>query len=140
MSDEHKIWYHGSPFHLTVIRAGSTITPDRELARVFSHKPGLVSQDIDDNGQRWIKHSGRQPGVLYRIAEELAPGDVYPHPESTMLPAQEWLTARELRVERIEATAVNADELLTEQESELLSRRVGAQRGITTEHTKDTNN
>ena len=117
-------WYHGSPHPLTVIRAGSTITQDRELARVFSHKPGLVSQEIEDDGTRRIKHSGRQPGVLYRVAEELRPGDIYPHPESTMLPHQEWLTTRELRVERIEATVVLDAELLTEFEIEELRRRL----------------
>jgi hypothetical protein len=41
-----------------------------------------------------------------------------------MLPRQEWLTTRELRVERIEATVVLDAELLTEPEIEELKRRL----------------
>ena len=84
-------WYHGSPAELIVLRSGSTITRDRHLAEVFSHKPQIVS--IDDDGR--IRHSGTQPGYLYRIAETVAPDDVYPHPNSSMAPGLEWLTRRE---------------------------------------------
>jgi len=37
--DYSKPWYHGSPLKLDVLRAGSTMTQWRDLARVFSHKP-----------------------------------------------------------------------------------------------------
>ena len=49
----NNIWYHGSPYELTTIRKGSTITPNIDLARVFSHKPSCVS--IEDN--ELIKHN-----------------------------------------------------------------------------------
>ncbi|NLS79196.1 MAG: hypothetical protein GXY76_18260 [Chloroflexi bacterium] len=90
-------WYHGSPLELTILRAGSTITQDRALASAFSHKPTLLC--IEDDGT--IRHNGTQPGILYRIAEELGEGDMHPHPRTTMAPGLEWLTTRELRLEPI---------------------------------------
>ena len=38
----NRVWYHGSPEDLTELATGSTITPNRALARAFSHKPTLV--------------------------------------------------------------------------------------------------
>lgn len=111
--DCSKPWYHGSLLRLTVLRPGSTITQDRELARVFSHKPSLVVQDVDSDGRRRIRHSGRLQGFLYKIAEAVGEEDVYPHPYTTMEAGQEWLTRRELKVELIGVTEVNEDELLT---------------------------
>ena len=37
------IWYHGSPLVLEVLATDSTITRNRDLARVFSHRPTIVS-------------------------------------------------------------------------------------------------
>ena len=85
-------WYHGSPLPLQTLRQGSTITQDRELARVFSHKPGLVS--VDDDGS--FLHDGVLPGYLYEIAENLLPQDLTAHPFSSMTFGKEWLTNREL--------------------------------------------
>jgi hypothetical protein len=104
-------WYHGSPLQLTRLLQGSTITQDRHLAEVFSHKPTIVS--IDDNGA--ILHNGTVEGYLYRIAEQIGPGDVYPHPNSSMGQGKEWLTSRELRLELIGPTTARAKERLTEQ-------------------------
>ena len=105
-------WYHGSPLQLNVLCVGSTITTDRDLARVFSHKPAIVS--IDDDGA--IRHTGTVPGLLYRVAEEVSAGDIYPHPRSSMGPGKEWLTRRELRLELIGPTQVVESERLTEGE------------------------
>jgi hypothetical protein len=115
---ESETWYHGSPLQLTILRAGSTITRDREVARVFSHKPPIVS--IDDDGT--IRHTGTAPGYLYRIDEPLGPGDVYPHPRTTMQPGLEWLTRRELRLSLIGPTQVRKEELLTEDQVTELRR------------------
>jgi hypothetical protein len=115
-------WYHGSPIRLSTLNVGSTITQDQDLARVFSHKPSLVSQGYERD-ERHIKHSGDAPGYLYRVAEPLAPSDVRPHPTTTMGPGQEWLTNRELRVELIGPTEVRADERLTATEIEELRIR-----------------
>jgi hypothetical protein len=127
--DHITLWYHGSPLELTSLRTGSTITQDRDLARVFSHKPSLVSQDTDERGERQIKHSGRQPDLFYRIDEPILPGDIYPHPQSTIGPGQEWLTTRPLRLALIEPTLPQEDELLNAMEIEALLARL-AEQGI----------
>jgi hypothetical protein len=90
-------WYHGSPLELTVLRAGSTITPERRLAEVFSHKPTLVS--MEDDGS--LEHNGSLPGFLYQVAEEVKEEDVEQHPRSSMSPGQEWLTRRDLMLKLI---------------------------------------
>ena len=113
-------WYHGSPLQLTVLREGSTITQDRHLAEVFSHKPQKVS--MSDDGT--IKHSGVQPGLLYRVAEEVGPGDVYPHPNSSMAPGVEWLTRRELELELIGPVEIVDGERLTQEELSTLQQMV----------------
>ena len=118
-------WYHGSPLQLTTLRAGSTITRDRDLARVFSHKPPLVS--IGDDGA--IQHTGTLPGYLYRIDEPLEPEDAYPHPRTTMQPGLEWLTCRELRLELIGPTVVREEEFLTEEQVAVLRARLESLRG-----------
>ena len=107
---QDETWYHGSPLQLTVLRAGSTITRNRDLARVFSHKPRLVS--IGDDGA--LQHTGTLPGYLYRIDEPLGPEDVTPHPRTTMPVGLEWLTRRELRLALIGPTEVREEEFLTE--------------------------
>ena len=103
-------WYHGSSLPLTVLRAGSTFTQDRTLARVFSHKPAIVSRENDGK----ILHTGTLPGFLYRIAESVMPGDLLPHPSSTMPDGLEWLTLRNFPLECIEATVPLPSEKLTD--------------------------
>jgi hypothetical protein len=120
MSDD-PIWYHGSPSELTSIRAGSTITHDRDLARVFSHKPPIVS--MADDGS--IRHTGTLPGYLYRVDEPVGAEDIYPHPRSSMPPGAEWLTRRELRLALIGPTEVREEERLDEEEVAELRRRMG---------------
>jgi hypothetical protein len=105
-----KTWYHGSPFKLTVLREGSTITQDKDLARVFSHKPTIVCRN--ENGS--IRHNGENPGFLYCITEALSPDDVYPHPNSSMKEGKEWLTKRELRLSLICRTNTLEGEKLTQ--------------------------
>jgi hypothetical protein len=112
-------WYHGSPHELATLRAGSTITRDRDVARVFSHKPPVVS--ISDEGE--IKHTGTLPGYLYRIDEHVGPEDVYPHPRTMMAPGVEWLTRRDLRLALLGPTVVRDEEGLSEEELAALWRR-----------------
>jgi hypothetical protein len=117
--DFTKPWYHGSPKALDVLRAGSTITQDRELARAFSHKPTLVS--VDDAGEaRQIKHNGHELGFLYCVAEEITSEDVTPHPRSAIEFGKEWLTGRALRLTLIEPTQPVREEMLTVEEIEAL--------------------
>lgn len=119
-------WYHGSPLQLTVLLPGSTITPDRDLARIFSHKPTIVSQDVNDQGERTLKHTGQAPGFLYRVAETVNPADVLPHPQTTMGPRQEWLIKRALRVALIEPTQLIANEKLSDAEIAALRAKGGS--------------
>ncbi|MGQ9514997.1 MAG: hypothetical protein ACUVTL_08135 [Thermoproteota archaeon] len=91
--DYGKKWYHGSPLELVVTRRGSTVTQDRELARIFSHKPTIVS--ISDDGR--IKHDGKIPGFLYCIDEDIGVGDLHPHPHSSIGLGKEWVTDRDLK-------------------------------------------
>ena len=118
--DYNQPWYHGTPLRLATIYTESTVTQDRNLARIFSHKPTLVS--LSDDGT--IKHNGAMPGFLYRIDEVILLNDVYPHPNSSMEWGMEWLTNRELRVRLIDHTRVVDSERLTENEViELMKRR-----------------
>lgn len=88
-------WFHGSNQKFEVLRAGSTITPRRELAEAFSHKPAMLS--IADDGT--ILHNGTEYGYLYEIEEPLSlDQDIYEHPRTTIGKNMEFLTRRPLRV------------------------------------------
>jgi hypothetical protein len=117
-------WLHGSPEELDVLREGSTITQDRILARVFSHKPSLVS--FDEHGA--IFHNGRRAGILYQVMEEIGPADVTPVPGSTLPPGAEWLITRPVRVAPIERVEIDPEELLTKDEEAELRRRMASMR------------
>ena len=120
--DPCQTWYHGSPYELSILHRGSTITQKRELARIFSHKPTIVS--VEDDGS--IHHDGTEPGFLYVILEDLGPGDVIPHPHSTMEEGDEWVTTRDLHVQLIATTELVPSELLTGEEiAELKKRLIG---------------
>ncbi len=117
-------WYHGSPFELTTLRVGSTITQRRDLARIFSHKPAIVC--IENDGR--IKHNGAFSGYLYVIDEAVSPEDVEAHPRTTMGPGDEWLTHRELHVRLLGVVEPQPEELLTEAELADLRQRIAARR------------
>jgi hypothetical protein len=104
-------WYHGSPLQLTSLRPGSTITPDIDLARVFSHKPNIVCLE-DERLPPRLRHNGSQPGFLYRVVG-VQPGAVGPHPRSSMPAGKEWLTERGLTVTLIGPTQVRPEEILS---------------------------
>jgi hypothetical protein len=121
--DYSRTWYHGSPLELAAIREGSTITQDRRLAEVFSHKPTIVS--VSDDGR--VQHNGTLPGFLYYVVEEVGPEDAYPHPRTTMEEKKEWLTRRELRVALIGPTRISDDDRLSEEDIvEIRKRMAGA--------------
>ena len=116
-------WYHGSQQKLTELQQGSSITQNRDIARVFSHRPSLVSQEADGT----IKHDGTAPGYLYVVAEPLAAEDIYPHPHAVNVSRWEWLTKRPLRVQLVEETKVRDSERLTEEElAELRTKQMRA--------------
>ena len=105
-----KSWYHGSPIKLTYLLKGSTITQDKNPARIFSHKPSIVC--IGDQGD--IKHNGMIQGYLYQIIGEIDSCDVIPHPRSSMPEGLEWLINHELKVLEIGTTQVREEELLND--------------------------
>lgn len=123
--DPDRPWYHGSPLELTELRPGSTITQDRQLARIFSHKPTLVSLN-DDGG---VRHNGGEEGYLYGIRETVRREDIEPHSTSVMPPSAEWLTRRALTLALVERTRVCPEERLCRGEVVLLHLRV-ALRGL----------
>ena len=112
-------WYHGSPQRIYSLRAGSTITPDRHLAEVFSLKPRLVC--LEDDGS--IRHDGQLLGWLHVVDEPLGPDDLEPHPRSSMPPGLEWLTTRPLRLRLLGPVAVDPAERLDEATLAELRRR-----------------
>ena len=120
-------WYHGSPLQLNRLRKGSTITQDRDLARVFSHRPPLVSETHDASGSRLIKHTGESAGCLYQVIDGVSSADVFAHPKTAMEPGQEWLTRRELPLEFIERTVVRDHERLSAEEIAALRQRLEGQ-------------
>ncbi len=115
-------WYHGSPFVLTTIRPGSSITANLPLARAFSHKPTLLT--LDDDGR--VKHDGTLPGYLYCVAEEVRPEDIRPHPRSSMPAGEEWLTTRELSLRLIGPVEIGDEEKLSEKEIAWCRRKLAA--------------
>jgi len=124
MQKKAACYYHGSSMELTELRPGSTVTPDPNLARVFSHKPAVVTMSEDGR----LEHTGTLPGYLYRIAEAIGANDVMPHPQARLLPGKEFLTNRELRLELVRATSVYTEERLAPVEALRLLRdqKVGA--------------
>jgi hypothetical protein len=119
--DPCQTWYHGSPHRLSFLRSGSTITQKRELARVFSHNPTIVS--VTDEGE--IKHNGTSRGYLYVVAEAVFPKDVVPHPYSTMEPEDEWVTTRDLALHLLSPTELDPAEQLTDEELARLLQQSG---------------
>ena len=105
------VWYHGSNQWFSLLKEGSTITPWRELAEAFSHKPVVLS--ILDDGT--IVHNGEAPGYLYLLDEEVALGrDVIPHPRSTMESGLEFLTTRPVQVRFIAHVDPPSEDFLTD--------------------------
>jgi len=113
-------WYHGSPYRLDTLLAGSTITQSEHVARVFSHKPEIVSLDDEEGGELRVRHTGRLPGLLYLVDEPIGPRDVYPHPRTSMTVGLEWLTRRPLRLKLLGPVEIVPEEVLTDAEVQAL--------------------
>jgi hypothetical protein len=122
-------WYHGSPHLLDTLLPGSTITQDEALARVFSHKPGIVCLEDDPavlaRGVPRLRHNGSLPGLLYLIAERLSERDIYPHPRSSLPPGLEWLTSRPLKLRLVGPVQPVPGEFLTPVDVTALLSRLG---------------
>lgn len=55
---------------------GSSISQNKIVARIFSHRSSLASR-FDDGT---IKHKGTRVSCLYVVAEEMGPDDADRHP------------------------------------------------------------
>lgn len=116
--EKTNLWFHGSPEKFDTLLKGSWVTPYKELARAFSHRPSRICSA--DNDCVKVKHNGTLPGYLYIIAEEINERDL------TLLPNTDethWQTNRDLKVELVENVPVLDAELITEQEIEELRRK-----------------
>ena len=120
--DFTKPWYHGSDRPLTILKNGSSITQVVEVARAFSHQPGLVEMSDDYR----IRHNGTATGYLHIVDEPLSTADIEPHPHQANELKWEWLIKREIRVRLIESFEPDPDQLLTEEEQSRLRQRGGS--------------
>ena len=111
-----KPWYYGSPLRITVIKAGSTITQDRSLARIFSHGPTFVSMDEGEI----VKHNGKEEGFLYLVADKVGSDNLIPHPEPSLEGGKEWLTIQPIKIHLIGPTKIVRGEVLSEIEISML--------------------
>ena len=102
-------WYHGSPFKLTLLSKGSVVTPFKEVAKAFSHKPPRVSMSDDYS---IVKHDGELPGFLY-VLVNVMPGDVVEMPGTD---STHWVIQRDMGVELLAELPVNDPPLLTDEE------------------------
>lgn len=113
-------WFHGSPTRLENLRAGSTITPVRELAEALAHKPSNVSISVKtENGatQFIAEHDGRLNGYLYRVLVDDPEADLRPHPESAGTPFEEMFITRDLPVELVERLTLDDEETVGTRDS-----------------------
>ena len=115
--DYSRPWYHGSPdAQLKELCADSAITQNESVARVFSHKPSLVS----GSGSH-VRHDGKvDPAYLYRIAEELGPADVYRADFAGNQEHFEWHIKRPVKLEFVRQTQIDPAELLSAEDIEAL--------------------
>ncbi len=125
----HQPGYHGSPYTIDTLFAGSTITQDEALARVFSHKPQIVcledEPEVLARGVPRLRHNGTLPGLLYVIDEPIMEQDITPHPNSSMPPGLEWLTRRPLRLRLVGPVEPQPGEFLTPDDIAELMKRQG---------------
>jgi hypothetical protein len=127
--DYTRPWYHGSPFQLSTLLPGSTITQDKDLARIFSHKPVIVSLEDDPavlaRGIPRLRHNGTLSGLLYIIDEPLGSQGVYPHPRSSMPPGLEWLTRCPLRLRQLCRVEIIPAEIIMSEEIDAIMKKYG---------------
>ena len=96
---------------------GSWVTPFREFAKAFSHKPTRVTVPGDDVTS--VCHDGKVAGFLYVVAEPLVDQDLeeLPGTEKT-----HWQAARVLKVRLVEEVPLVETEMLSDEESAELAR------------------
>lgn len=79
------IWYHGSNKKFSLLREGSTITPNRALAEAFSHKPPILSCEADGT----LLHNGKNTAISTVSTNRSTRSAI-----CTSIRAQHWSQAR----------------------------------------------
>ena len=91
---------------------GSWVSPFREFAKAFSHKPTRVSATGDDLAN--VRHDGKIAGFLYVVAEPLADQDLEELPGTDRT---HWKTTRVLKMQLFEEVPLVDTEMLSDAES-----------------------
>ncbi len=96
---------------------GSWVTPFREFAKAFSHKPSRVTATGDDLAN--VRHDGKVAGFLYIVAEPLADQDLeeLPGTEKT-----HWKTTRVVKVRLVGEVPLVETVMLSDAESAALAK------------------
>lgn len=111
-------WFHGSPEQLDTLRAGSWVTPFRELAKAFSHRPTRISSSDDDFTN--VRHDGKVPGFLYVVDQSLEAADLEELPGTDQT---HWKTMRVLKVQLIHEVPLVDAEMMSDSERVALAER-----------------
>ena len=114
----HRPWFHGSPEELDILLSCSWVTPFRELAKAFSHRPTRITASDDDFTK--VRHDGKIPGFLYVVAEPLDEQDIEERPGTDQT---HWKTMRALKVQLVEEVPLVDAEILSEEQSAELAER-----------------
>ena len=111
-------WFHGSPEQLDILLSGSWVTPFRELAKAFSHKPTRIT--VSDDDFMIVRHDGKIPGFLYVVSELLDDQDLEELPNTDQT---HWRTMRALKVKLVGEVPLVETERLSDAESADLAKR-----------------
>lgn len=96
---DEKVYYHGSPYQLEVLKEGYDFTPYKELAIAFGSKPSHVSI----NEGRVIHDGIKYPVYLYQIDEDInLDKDYINHPNSAFEVGMEFRTKRDIKLKLID--------------------------------------
>ncbi len=87
-------FFHGTQQQLELLRAGSSVTRNEELAKAFAHRPSAVWSQR----QGEIGHDGTEPGFLYVVAEPLTEEDWRVHPACREDDPWELVLQRDVKV------------------------------------------
>ena len=96
---------------------GSWVTPFREFAKAFSHKPTRVTASGDDLTK--VRHDGKIAGFLYVVAEPLTDQDLEELPGADQT---HWKIKRVLEVQLVEEVPLVETEMLSDAESATLAK------------------
>lgn len=95
---------------LTLLRIGSSVTPFREIAKAYSHKPGHLELSVLEDTEKnvfhvEVTHDGTVPGFLYEVM--ISNQDELRKPDENLGPlGEEMITTQEMALRLIGETEV----------------------------------